>query len=865
MNKVSSITPMMEQYLGLKEEHKDKLLFYRMGDFYELFFEDAEIASSIMGVALTSRGKHLDTDIPMCGVPHQKVDQYLNKLIQAGFIIAICEQVESADEAKKRGYKAIVKRDITRIISPGTTIEEDLFQSSRNNFLFSFRVKNEAFSAVWLDLSTGDIFIKNVSEGSVINLIEEIEPSEVIFQRQDNENIFSPDIEYSFKVTELRENDFLPSIQLKDFIHGYDSAHFCKDEKYILKNLIRYCQETNSTHNMSFSSPIRVSNENFIEMDVFTKNNLELITNSRGERKNTLLSTINRSVTSFGSRLMESWLNYPLVCISDINSRLDRVEILFKHPDTLEKIRSLLKKIPDLERAITRLHIGRGTPIDLNYIKVGLAKSFEINQILKEQRLILLFNNSIITKISDVFELLDSALVEAPSPNVKNGNFIKAGYSEKLDEYRGLQESIKIIVANMQGDLSKKTSITSLKIKFNNTLGYFIETPSSHSKKILSPEFSDLFIHRQSTANSIRFTTKELLQTETEIIKAQDTSLDIEIKIFEELCSIALSKIRELRLLTQFLAQLDVFCSLAELALQNNWIRPKITTAKEFCIKGGRHPVIEESLRISGSGHFIPNDCHLSQKKTFINLLTGPNMAGKSTFLRQNALIGILSHMGSFVPAQEAKIGKISKIFCRMGASDNVSKGESTFMVEMRETALILKNADEFTLVVLDEVGRGTSTYDGMAIAWACLEHLHNENKSRTIFATHYHELTKMSEDFCHIENLSVSAKEWNGELIFLHKILIGEASGSYGIKIAELAGLPDNVIKNAGRMLKEFNRSAHNLKTTNSKFVVSDYEKKEYYQNLDEFKKSLNSVELDTMTPKEALDFLYKNKNIIN
>ncbi len=856
---------MMEQYLGLKEQHKDKLLFYRMGDFYELFFEDAEIASSIMGITLTSRGKHLDVDIPMCGVPHQKVDQYLIKLIKSGFIVAICEQIESAEEAKKRGYKAIVKRDITRIISPGTTIEEDLFQSCDNNFLFSFKVKDQGFASAWLDLSTGSIFIKNVNEGSVIDLIEEVKPSEVIFHKKDSKDLITPEKEYYFKATVLEENDYMSSMKLKDFIHDYKSNDYCKEEQYLLENLIRYCQDTNSILNMSFSTPIRISNAKFVEMDVFTKNNLELVTNSRGERKNTLLNTINRSVTSFGSRLIENWLNYPLRSKSEINSRLDRVEILYKNPEVLEKIRGLLKKIPDLERALTRLHMGRGTPIDLNYLKVGLAKSSEIDQLLKKHHLISLFNKSTITDIQNIYESLMSSLVEAPTPNIRNGNFIQTGYFAELDEYRNLQDSSKILIANMQGEFSKKTCIASLKIKFNNTLGYFIETPSSHSNKMLGPEFSNLFIHRQSTANSIRFTTKELLNLETKIIKARDSSLDIEIRIFEDLCAMALSKIREIKLLSQFLAELDVFCSLADLALKNSWIRPEITNGKEFYVKNGRHPIIEESLRKYGSHQFIPNDCNLSQRKKFINLLTGPNMAGKSTFLRQNALIGILSHMGSFVPACEAKIGKISKIFCRMGASDNLAKGESTFMVEMRETALILKNADESTLVVLDEVGRGTSTYDGMAIAWACLEHLHNENKARTIFATHYHELTKMSEDFCFIENLSVSAKEWKGELIFLHKILTGEASGSYGIKIAELAGLPDLVIKSAGRMLKRFNESRDSPQDLSIKFNKGLSERKEQLQKLDEFKKTLNNEELDMMSPKEALDFLYKLKDSIS
>ncbi len=862
MNKTPSVTPMMEQYLRIKEKHKDKLLFYRMGDFYELFFEDAEIAASKMDIVLTTRGKHLNIDIPMCGIPHLKLDQYLIKLIKSGHVIAICEQVETVDEAKRRGYKSIVRRDVTRIITPGTLVEEGHLESTSHNFLFTYTEKENFGSAVWLDLSTGSIFLKSVNKDSLPDLINEIKPSEIVLPEKIPYNSLFGKYTETPRVTFFGKSSFFENKSLDEFIKGFDEGNFSASEISSISSLIAYCFETNSALEMDFSIPIRISNLEFVEMDVSTRRNLELSRSVQGEKKDTLFNVINNTVTGLGSRLLENWLNYPLIKISEIDSRLNNVEALFENFHALETVRSLLRGIPDIERALTRLQLNRGSPRDLNYIKIGLLKSKEIDNVLREHNFWNMLVKSPINDLENEMEILDRSIEDNPPLNIKDGNFIKPKCSVELDKNRLLQTSSRADIAHMQTQLIQKTSINSLKIKFNNNLGYFIETPSGHSKKILSEEYSHLFIHRQSTANATRFTTHELLNLESKILNSRDLCLKIEIEKFEELrCKIFTCR-DNIKMLCTFIAELDVFCSLSYFAKMNRWVRPEITEGREFIIKNGRHPIVERSLRSDGSNDFIPNDCELSPKKSLINLLTGPNMAGKSTFLRQNALIGILAQMGSFVPADSAKIGKISQIFCRIGASDNLAKGESTFMVEMRETALILNNANDRALVILDEIGRGTSTYDGMSIAWSCLEYLHDVNRSRTIFATHYHELTEISEKFTNIKNMSVSAKEWKGELIFLHKVLEGRAMGSYGIKVAQLAGLPSKVISNAEHILENFGAPPKFTEFRNDDKNSEDFL---YYEKLDNVKKVLDVLDLDTTSPKDALEILYRIKGSIS
>ncbi len=852
---------MMEQYLRLKEKHKDKLLLYRMGDFYELFFEDAEVASSAMEITLTSRGKHLEMDIPMCGIPHLKLDQYLIKLIKAGHNVAICEQIESVNQAKERGYKSIVKRDVTRIITPGTLIEEGHLESPSHNFLFTYAEKNKTSSAAWLDLSTGNIFLKNIDRHSMLTLIGEIKPSEVIFCNNIFFKLLTINSNETPKVSVLEKKDFFDFGDLRSYIKLDETDSYSDAETRAMSSLLTYCHRTNFPFEMTFSTPVRISNSKFVEMDFSTRNNLELTQNTKGGRQDTLFSTIDNTVTNFGSRLLENWLNYPLININDVNSRLDKVELLFENLDVLETVQSFLKKIPDMERALTRLQLNRGSPKDYVYIKSGLSKSREIDIFLKLKPFASLFDGSLIRALENIWKTLEDSLEDNLSLSSRDGNFIKKGCSIELDENRSLQESSRVQIANIQVQLIEKTHINSLKIKYNNTLGYFIETPASHSKTILSEEYSELFFHRQTTANSIRFTTNELLALESKILTSREVCLQIETEKLEELRLMILSYGDKIRVLCRSLAELDIYCSGASLAKKNRWVRPEITEGKDFLIKNGRHPVVEKSLKVSNSNDFIPNNCELLEKKSFINLLTGPNMAGKSTFLRQNALIGILAQIGSYVPADSAKIGRISQVFCRIGASDNLAKGESTFMVEMKETASILNNADNRALVILDEVGRGTSTYDGMSIAWACLEYLHDHNKARTIFATHYHELTNMSKDFIGIQNLSVSAKEWKGDLIFLHKVLEGKAVGSYGIKVAELAGLPKKVIKISSDILDKLSIESNFSQLTKSSNKTNTNEKEIYDKKLKILMETISDLDLDSTTPKLALEILYKVK----
>jgi DNA mismatch repair protein MutS len=632
--------------------------------------------------------------------------------------------------------------------------------------------------------------------------------------------------------------------------------------------LIDYLDITQKGHLPFLKTPVKENKEKILQIDPATRRNLEILRNLKGEKAGSLLTTIDKTQTSPGARLLERWLSGPSTDLTLIKGRLDCVRLFYKNKDLRERVQNLLKETPDLGRILTRLSIDRSGPRDLSSIKNGLVQAEQLNQEFSNIDLpdLIKEKNGVLIGFSDTILMLSNALDENPPQLIKDGNFIKKGFSQSLDEHQLLKDDNKKIISQLQASYVEKTGISSLKIKYNNVLGYFIETTTNHSEKMFSQGFSDLFIHRQTTANSVRFTTIELSSLETKLLNATGAISSLEKEIFDTLKGSVLSRIVPLTYLASTLAEIDVFCSLGYLASDSEWVEPKLDQSRDFKIVSGRHPVVETSINRTGNTPFVSNSCNLSAIKGGANiwLLTGPNMSGKSTFLRQNALIAILAQIGSYVPAAEAKIGLFSQVFSRVGASDDLARGRSTFMVEMVETAAILNQADDRALVILDEIGRGTSTYDGLSIAWATLEHLHSKNKCRALFATHYHELTATSKTLESVQNATVAVKEWEGEIIFLHTVKSGSADRSYGVQVAKLAGLPSSVIKRAQFILNSLENSSKKNNITDSlPLFSSPINHPKDVKKLDPLRVKLRNSNPDSLSPKDALQLLYELKDL--
>jgi DNA mismatch repair protein MutS len=813
------VTPVMAQYIEIKAANPDCLLFYRMGDFYELFFEDAEVASRALGIVLTKRGKHHGQDIPMCGVPIHRADEYLHRLIALGHRVAVCEQLEDPAEAKKRGSKSVVRRDVVRLVTPGTLTEDTLLDARRNNYLLAVArarlssVGEEArFALAWIDISTGEFRITECEQLALAAEIARLEPSEVVV----SDALFSDAELASYwrslpAVTPLTRDVFDSATaerRLTSFFAVATSEAFgvlTRLELTAAAACVTYVERTQLGQRPPLSPPLRENAGATMAIDQATRGNLELTRTLGGERRGSLLDAIDRTVTSAGSRLLAQRLSAPLTDPAAIERRLDAVASFVDDVAARADTRSRLQAAPDLARALARLAVGRGGPRDLAAIRDGVQAAADLSDALGALKVVP-------TEIAQAMAAcrrpdaalaaeLGRALADELPLIKRDGGFVSEGYDAALDETRALRDESRRVIAALQARYAEETGVRMLKIRHNNVLGYFVEVTAQHGEKLMAAPLNATFIHRQTLAGQVRFTTTELGELEAKISSAGERSLGIELDIFERLSAAVIADSAAIKDCAEALARLDVASALGALAAERDYARPDVDDTLGFVIEGGRHPVVEQALARDGTP-FVANDCDLSppgeEQAGRIWLITGPNMAGKSTFLRQNALIAILAQMGSFVPAKHAQIGVVDRLFSRVGAADDLARGRSTFMVEMVETAAILNQAGQRALVILDEIGRGTATFDGLSIAWATVEHLHDVNKGRALFATHFHELTALSARLDRLHNATVKVKEWRGDVVFLHEVAPGAADRSYGIQVAKLAGLPSSVIERA-------------------------------------------------------------------
>ncbi|MEP2919635.1 MAG: DNA mismatch repair protein MutS [Sulfitobacter sp.] len=871
-----TVTPMMAQYLEIKSGYPDALLFYRMGDFYELFFDDAVAAAEALDIALTKRGKHDGADIPMCGVPVHAAEGYLLTLIRKGFRVAVGEQLESPAEAKKRGSKSVVNRDVVRLVTPGTLTEESLLEARRHNYLAAFSEVRDEHALAWVDISTGAFHVMSLPIVRLGPELARLAPSELLVVEGKEAEQRELETEFNLSLTPLARASFDSTgaearICALFSVSSLDAfGSFTRAEVSAMGALIEYLDMTQKGNLPLLRKPIKETEARTVQIDASTRRNLELTHALSGGRSGSLLSVMDRTVTASGARLLERRISSPSRVLETVNSRLDAVDYAMANTRTTQDIRDRLRRVPDLERALSRLSLDRGGPRDLAAIRNGLSEATFLNETLASLDLPELMQSAVsnLAGHHELVDLLDNALIAEPPLLIRDGGFIADGYHAALDEVRVLRDEGRSVVAAMQTQFVSDTGITALKIKHNNVLGYFVEVTATHADKMLSPPLSDTFIHRQTTANQVRFTTVELSELETKILNAGNHVIELEKQLYSSLRNAILEKAGEIGATSAALAELDLTCALAELAQAENWVKPTVDNSRAFNIQGGRHPVVERALAQQSGAPFVANDCDLSaDSSAAIWLLTGPNMAGKSTYLRQNALIALIAQMGSYVPASSAHIGLVSQLFSRVGASDDLARGRSTFMVEMVETAAILNQADDRALVILDEIGRGTATYDGLSIAWATLEHLHDVNRARALFATHYHEMTALAGKLDGVDNATVTVKEWEGEVIFLHEVKKGAADRSYGVQVAQLAGLPPAVISRARVVLEALEKGEREGGAT-QKTLIDDLPlfamtptpppAPQKSSPLDDL---VAAILPDELTPREALDLIYKLK----
>lgn len=863
------MTPMMAQYFQTKSQYPDCLLFYRLGDFYELFFDDAVKASKALDIVLTYRGKMDGKNIPMCGVPFHAYENYLARLVKAGYKVAICEQMELPEEAKKRGSTAVVKRDVIRVVTPGTLTEDTLLNTKSNNFIGALYQGATHYTLSWMDISTGDFYVQSLMESGISAALARLGIAELIVSDSVPE-LVQQTAESLVPVLTFKGKEFFSLAALEKTLLTFFNADtlnelnaFTTSELIAAGSLLTYVIDTQKGKVPFLKALQKISETGYMEIDAATRRSLELTqTLSDEKHAQSVLSAIDYTTTAGGARLLSSYLSTPLLDVAQINARLDKVDYFVSHPDVLETVTHILKQVPDIERAVSRLSLGRGGPRDL----LGVATALELIPTLRnalqtpivpdalEQNKIALGEHSALA------HEIKSAIIPEPPLLSRDGGFIQKGYNTILDDFLNTKNNAKKIIADMQAKYSAETGINTLKISYNNMLGYFVEVPASRAEPLLiNKELG--FIHRQTLLNNVRFTTVELSETETKILQADAKILALELDLYQRLCALVKEQTDSLMQTASALAQIDVAAGLARGAIQNNYVRPILTDGLDFNIIGGRHVVVEKALKKEQT-EFIPNDCNLEENNR-LWILTGPNMAGKSTFLRQNALIAILAQIGAFVPATKATIGVIDKVFSRVGASDDLARGRSTFMVEMVEVANILTGATPKSLVILDEVGRGTATFDGLSLAWAIVEYLQSVNQSRGLFATHYHELTHLADKLTNVCLYTMRIKEWQGEVVFLHEVVPGSADKSYGIHVAKLAGIPESVLYRAKTILEELESSNTNKQKLFDELplfhLVPTPEKK-----LSVIEEQLEHTDIDALSPREALDLLYTLKEKI-
>jgi len=886
------VTPMMAQFMEIKAANPDSLLFYRMGDFYELFFDDAEVASRALGITLTKRGKHLGEDIPMCGVPVHAADDYLQKLIGLGHRVSVCEQTEDPAEAKKRGSKSVVRRDVIRLVTPGTLTEERLLDAGANNYLAAMtRLRagsasgDAAYGLAWIDMSTGSFQVTETDGMRLSADLAQIDAKELILpdhllQEQEIREMADQSRSAISPVPRAFFDGTTAASRLGDYfgvktLDGFGT--FSRAELSAASGILAYIEKTQLGERPPLDPPSRTAGANRMLIDPATRANLELTRTLSGEKAGSLLSTIDRTVTGAGARLLASRLAGPLVDPATIAQRHDSIDFFLDQELLRERLRQALKSVPDMARALSRIALQRGGPRDILAISQGLAATQEILRDLSvfenAPAEVAAAKSSLDQAPHDLGEELARAIQPDPPLLKRDGGFVAAGYNADLDELRSLRDESRKVIARLQADYADELGIRSLKIKHNNVLGWFIEAPTAQTEPMTSDP--GRFIHRQTMAGAMRFTTTELADLESKIANAGERSLAIELDTFERLIQQIMAVGDAIKAAAQGLGILDVATALSLLAQTEHFCRPVVDDSRSFAISGGRHPVVEQSLKRTGGETFVANDAGLGPEGQDeygqIWLITGPNMAGKSTFLRQNALIAVLAQMGSFVPAASAHIGVVDRLFSRVGAADDLARGRSTFMVEMVETAAILNQAGDRSLVILDEIGRGTATFDGLSIAWAAIEHLHEVNKSRSLFATHYHELTALSQRLDRLANATVKVKEWEGEVVFLHEIVPGAADRSYGIQVAKLAGLPASVVERARTVLDQLEEqdrgsSAEALIDELPLFAAlaaPPVSTSSGPSEPDPVAVALGELDPDDMTPREALEALYRLKTL--
>ncbi len=849
------MTPLMEQYYAMKSKHPDAILLYRVGDFYETFGEDAITTSKILGIVLTKRNNG-GIDIELAGFPYHSLDAYLPKLVRAGFRVAICEQLEKPVKGKK-----IVKRGITEVITPGITLDDKLLDHRRNNFLASIYISNEICGVAFADISTGEFYLSQGNEDYIQKLLQSFQPSEIILSRNKT-NYFESNFGESFYLYPLEEWIFQPDYTRDKLLQHFkvNSLKGFGVEEYVHGQIaagaiIHYLESIETKNPAHLSQLSRLASDETVWMDRFTIKNLELVDPIHAEGTS-LLQILDHTQTPMGSRLLRKWIIMPLLDLTKIQNRLSMVESLISEEEFREELNQILNHFGDLERLVSKIPLRRINPREINHILRSLNKLIPLKQILNEQK-----NNSLFKlgeKIQECVSLakLISEQLHPEAPNqINKGGIFKSGFSSELDELKYILTNSKDLLLDIQKREIINTGIANLKIGYNSVFGYFLEVTNKYKNQGLVPDY---WIRKQTMSSGERYVTDELKKLEIKILGAEERIVQLEEELFEKLLDLIQEYMLPLQQNAQVIAEIDVLFSFAKTALTNNYCKPQVDDSKVIDIKDGRHPVIEKQL--ASGEHYIPNDVYLDSDTQQILMITGPNMSGKSALLRQTALICLIAQIGSYVPAREANLGYIDRIFTRVGASDNISSGESTFMVEMNETSSILNNLSDRSLILLDEIGRGTSTYDGISLAWAIAEYIHEiqDKRAKTLFATHYHELNELSAYLPRIKNFHVSTQEIDKSVIFLRKLVAGGSEHSFGIHVAQMAGMPFEVLHRAEEILSDLEEKRSQTGTEEKNLVQTNKMQLNIYEaSQQEDRKILSeikSLDVQTMTPVECM-----------
>ncbi|MHC4745599.1 MAG: DNA mismatch repair protein MutS [Planctomycetota bacterium] len=880
----------MKQFHGFKQQHPDCILFFRMGDFYETFYEDAKICAKVCGLTLTSRDKGKQT--PLAGVPYHAIDGYLKKMIQAGYRVAVCEQVEDPKTAK-----GVVKRDVVRVVTPGTLTDDMLLEAKEDNFLCAVSLGNKGMAAVsWVDISTGHFYAQQLSEDRLLDELLRLSPAECLMADRRGELFEAETKKFARDITQLtssivteRPSWYFDPYQAKQRLlkhfgtatlegFGIDDG----DDGLIppAGAIIEYLTETQKTTLGHIRSIRKIERHDFLQIDPTTLQSLEILRTIRTEsrkpttlqsleilrtirtesRKGSLLESLDETLTGMGGRMFSGWLCMPLCDLAAIEQRQDAIEELKDAESGLAEIRKLLSNISDTERIAARISTFRASPRDLLALAATLRQIPALRKVLAEFKAELLGQLAAgCDSMDELAELLESAIEPDCPTHLRDGGVIRSGFNEKLDSLRSISKDGQSFLQNYQQEQSQRTGIANLKIGYNKVFGYYIEVSHASASKV-PPDY----VRKQTIKNAERYITEKLKEYETQVLGAEEKALNLELRLFEDLRSKACEYVGRLQALADTLARCDCLASLAYLAKRRHYVRPKMTTDGKLIINEGKHPVLAEML----GAEFVPNDVELGNGKGDIAVITGPNMSGKSTYIRQVALLVLMAQTGSFVPAKDAEIGLVDRIFTRVGASDELVRGQSTFMVEMTETANIINNATAKSLVILDEVGRGTSTYDGLSLAWAITEHIANKIKCRTLFATHYHELTELSELFKNVKNCNVAVREWMDEVVFLHRILPGGTDKSYGIHVAKLAGVPKTILDRSKEILEDleatFQKEASGEHLAKHKTKQPDRDSL-FVQKHKTVLEKLASTDINNLTPIEAINLLNQIRNEID